>query len=292
MKILIFGVGGMIGHRVWLEANQIPNVEVFGLVRKSKTHYEKFGIFNDNVYYDTDVSDWVNVEHILNKLKPDVIVNALGITIRKPEMGDFNLALTVNSFFPHKLLKWAQAIQSRIIHLSTDCVFDGDQGHYLETSQPSAKDIYGKTKFLGEIEGSGALTLRFSCIGRELESHTELLDWFLLQEGKKIKGFSKAIYSGLTNIVIAKEICRVITNFSELTGVYQLSSTPITKYDLLCLAKTYFKLDVEIEKFDNYISDKSLICDKYKKGTGFNAPSWAAMLEEVVNDKKIDYKIF
>lgn len=282
----------MIGHRIWLEAKNLKGAEVYGVIRKPKFHFEKFNLFTENVFDGIDVADWQRVEQVLAKIKPDFIVNAIGITIRKPELSDIAKSLEINSFFPRKLLKWAQENNSHVIHLSTDCVFDGSSGNYYETSQPSAKDTYGKTKFLGEIEGKNATTLRFSCIGRELGSHTELLDWFLSQKGKKIKGYSNAMYSGVTTLVVANEIKKIIQNGLKLEGVFQISSKPISKYDLLCLARDNFQLDVEIEKFDNYVSDKTLICDKYKKATGFEPLSWAEMMSEIVQDRKIKYKEF
>jgi dTDP-4-dehydrorhamnose reductase len=291
MKILIFGAAGMIGHRIWLEAQSLKEAEVFGVVRKAKSHYQKFKIFNDNIHYEIDVSSWSKVEEILAKVRPDVIVNALGITIRKPEMSDVQKSLEINSFFPRRLLKWAQENSSRVIHLSTDCVFDGSTGQYLETSQPSAKDNYGKTKFLGEIEGQSALTLRFSCIGRELDSHTELLDWYLLQNGKNIKGFGKAIYSGVTTQVVAREVIRMVTQFPELNGLFQLSSSPISKYDLLCLVQKVYGTNGAIIRNDDYIADKTLVCEKYKKVTGFSAPTWQKMVEDLYQDRLVDYKI-
>lgn len=290
MKILIFGAAGMIGHRVWLESHNIPGASVFGVIRKSKSHYQKFKIFDQNIFDGVDVTDWQSVEQLLEKIKPDIIVNAIGITIRKPEMSDFPKALETNSFFPRRLLKWAQENEARVIHLSTDCVFDGSSGQYTETSQPTAKDNYGKTKFLGEIEGKKALTLRFSCIGRELESHTELLEWFLAQEGKEIKGFGKVIYSGVTTHLVAKEVVRLITIFPELEGVFQLSSSPISKYDLLCLIQKKYGTNVVIARSNDYVADKSLLCDKYAKATGFKSQSWEEMIENLHSDTRINYK--
>lgn len=291
MKILIWGAGGMIGHRVWLEAQNLKQHQIFGAIRKSKSHYQKCGLFNENIFDNIDVSDWQNVEAILEKIKPDVLVNAIGITIRKPEMSNFEKALEINSFFPRRLLKWAQRNNARVIQLSTDCVFDGGHGQYTETGQPTAKDNYGKTKFLGEIEGEKALTLRFSCIGRELDSHTELLDWFLNEEGKKVKGYGKALYSGVTTHVVAREIVKIITNFPNLNGIYQLSSSPISKYDLLYLIQKKYGIEVEITRTDDYITDKTLVCEKYCKATGFRAQSWDEMIEDLYLDTRVNYKI-
>lgn len=192
MKILIFGVGGMIGHRVWIEARKMFDQQsVFGILRRSPEDYQHYKLFNENIYSKQDAADWSRIEEILNICRPDIIINAIGVTIRKTELANFDKALEINSLFPRRLLKWGQKNKCRVIQLSTDCVFDGRQGNYDEASNPSAKDMYGKSKFLGEIEGEFALTLRFSCIGRELDAHTELLDWFLAQNGKKLKAFHR-----------------------------------------------------------------------------------------------------
>ena len=290
MRILIFGAAGMIGHRIWLEALNLKEVEVFGVIRKPRSHYKRFDIFTDKILDQIDISDWQSVELLLEKIRPDVIVNAIGITIRKPEINDLEKSLSTNSFFPRRLLKWGQRSSSRVIHLSTDCVFDGSSGHYEETSQPSAKDTYGKTKFLGEIEGENALTLRFSCIGRELDSHTELLEWFLAQNGKEVKGFGKAIYSGVTTQVVAKEVIRIIEKFPELNGLFQLSSSPISKYDLLCLIQEKYGTTAKITRNDEFVADKTLVCDKYTKATGFKVQAWSEMIEDLLSDTRVDYK--
>ena len=290
MKILIFGAAGMIGHRIWLEGQNIKGAEVFGVIRKPRSHYEKFKVFNKNIIDEIDVSHWEKVEELLNKVKPDIIINAIGITIRKPEMNDYSYGVEINSFFPRRLLKWVQANATRVIHLSTDCVFDGSSGKYTETSQPTAKDNYGKTKFLGEIDGEKALTLRFSCIGRELDSHTELLEWFLAQDGKEIKGFGKVIYSGVTTHIVAREVMRVMSDFPALCGIFQLSSTPISKYDLLCLIQKIYGTHVRIERSDDYIADKSLVCDKYVEATRYKPQEWIDMIKELHADTRVNYK--
>lgn len=290
MKILVFGAGGMIGHRVWLEAKSIWGDGVYGVLRKSLTEFEHYNIFNKNIIDNFDISDWSKTENLLNEMNPDVIINAIGITLRKTEISNLDKVLEVNSLFPHKLLKWAQRNNSKVIHFSTDCVFNGLSGHYSESSNPSASDNYGRSKFLGEIVDHGGLTLRFSCIGRELQAHSELLDWFLSQKGKTIKGYDGAMYSGVTSHVVALEVCKVIKNHPELYGLYQISSDPISKYDLLCLAKNQFGIQVEIERFSDYKSDKTLVCDKYKQATGYSSKSWPEMLKDLFYDEQVKYK--
>ncbi len=291
MKLLILGANGMIGHRLLLEVRSQFN-SGYGLIRRKKSDYIGCSLFDDDIIDQTDVSDWRVLESVLDVLRPDVIVNAIGVTIRREEMLNFKTALEINSFLPQRLSKWAQRNSSRLIHFSTDCVFGGEAGSYDEMSNPSAADNYGRSKFLGEVVGENSLTLRFSCIGRELETHSELLDWFLAQRGKRIKGYSRAMYSGVTSMVIAKEVCRIIKDFPKLQGLYQISSEPISKYDLLCLAKNHFKLDVDIEKFDNYVSDKTLLCEKYKNATGYKQASWDEMMRELSSDHRIAYKNF
>jgi len=270
-KILVLGATGMIGHRIYLEALKSFKGDVLGISRRG---------FKEII--SLDVQDWNLIRQFLDNHKPDWIINAVGITLRKPELKIFDTTLEVNALFPHRLEKWCEQNSKRLIHLSTDCVFSGETGAYVEESIPSAKEIYGKTKFLGEVIGESALTLRFSCIGREREGKTELLEWFLAQKGKTINGFSNAIYSGLTNIVIAKEVLKIIHHYPELSGLYQISSSPISKYELLCLAKKAFNVDVSIVPDANFFSDKSLLCDKYKMATGFKSASWPEMLDELV----------
>lgn len=290
MKILILGVNGMIGHRLLLEFQSCGEFDVFGLMRRSKAEFVEYAFLQEeNVIDLIDIHKWENIQKVLNEIEPDVIINAIGITIRRNEITDLNYALDINSFFPQKLAKWVQSNNSKLIHLSTDCVFAGDSGNYSELSIPTALDNYGRTKFLGEVDGPNCLTLRFSCIGQELDIRSELLEWFLAQKDKIIKGYTNALYSGVTNIVIAREVYRIVRNYKELNGVFQISSSPISKYDLLVLAKQFFKTGTIIEPFHDYKSNKILLNDKFVKATGFSPMSWNQMMLELVNDSKIKY---
>ncbi len=282
------GAAGMLGHRAYLELKKHWPKSTYATIRKARSHYTSFNLFQENVFDRFDVSDWPKTERFLDELRPDVIVNAIGITIRKEEIKDLNRALETNSLFPHRLLKWAQRNDSKVIHFSTDCVFSGEEGSYTESSNPSATDTYGRTKFLGEITDYHGLTLRFSAIGREIESHTELLEWFLSQKGQ-VKGFSKAIYSGVTTKVIAEELVKIIKLHPELHGIFQLSSSPISKYDLLCLIKKKYNLLTEILPYEGYVSDKSLVCEKYKRLTGYEVSTWEEMISSLVEDREVNY---
>lgn len=277
----------MIGHRIWVEAKKNFQGVVIGTTRANSKRLKEFSCFSpDDQIFELDVSDWNSVQLFLDKEKPDWIVNAAGITIRKDEIKNLERAFEVNSLFPRRLEKWCEKNQKQLIHLSTDCVFGGESGNYTEESVYSAKDIYGKSKALGEVYGPQALTLRFSCIGRELEGKTELLEWFLSQEGKEISGFNKVIYTGVTNLVIAREVLKNIKREKKLSGIYQVSSKSISKYHLLELAKRSFGINTIIKMNDGLISDKSLDSTKYKNATGFVAPSWEEMMAELAGGER------
>ena len=182
MKIFILGAGGMIGHKMYQEISK-HHAETYACFRKPFDHYKAFDIFNPKKVIDNiDVLPFENLEKALNEIKPDVILNCVGITLSKAEIKDLNYCLELNSFLPQRLKCWAAQNGAKLIHFSTDCVFDGTQGSYVENSYPSATDIYGRTKYLGEVHGPNCLTLRGSMIGPELYGKTELLEWALSQK--------------------------------------------------------------------------------------------------------------
>lgn len=286
MKILVFGAGGMIGHKM-VEVLSQKYPDTYACTRSEFTRFSEFGLFSSDKFISgIDVSEWDHVENLLNKLKPDVILNCVGITLRKPEIKDFEYCVEVNSLFPQRLKSWAVQNSARMIHFSTDCVFDGKSENYFEYSQALAKDIYGKTKYLGEVLGPKCLTLRGSMIGFELFGKTELLEWAMAQQGKSVKGFTKAVYSGVTTSVMAELVLMLIGQESFLEGIYQVSSVPISKFDLLTKINAQFGLQMNIEPDDKYASSKVLNCQKIYDAVGFRAPSWDDMLKEMRLEKR------
>jgi dTDP-4-dehydrorhamnose reductase len=284
MKILILGAGGMIGHEMYrVLSKTFP--ETYACFRQSFEIYKEMGVFDATKVLDNvDVLPFVHLERKLDALKPDVILNCVGITLRKKEIENFDYCLEVNSFHPQRLRCWVQKNSKYLVHFSTDCVFDGALGAYSETSYPSAKDIYGRTKYLGEVAGENCLTLRGSMIGRELTGKTELLEWAFSQKGQQIKGYSKAIYSGVTTTVMAQLVASLLANKTCLTGVYQVSSEPISKFDLLNKINHFFKLGMSVVEDSKYSSRKDLDSSKIKKAVGFVSPSWDEMLTQLVEN--------
>lgn len=285
MRILILGVSGLIGHKLFQEL--IPDFEVFGTLHKSKNFYGNISLFSKpNIIENVNVVEFEILKGILRATNPDVIINCVGITKRKDEINDPFTALTINSVFPHQLANWAKDNGKKILHFSTDCVFDGKVGNYNESSLTTAEDIYGRTKALGDIKYSHTLTIRSSFIGQELFGKTELLEWFLSQKGKKILGFRNTFYSGVSTMVMARVVRDIILNYSNLSGLYHLAPVkPISKYDLLCIAKEAYDIDVDIIPEDDHVHFPTLDGSKLRSKIDLKIPSWQEMMLELSSDK-------
>ena len=284
MKILIFGAGGMIGHKMF-QLLKGRGHEVYGTLFRKPSDYEKFKLFAVNEIIDRiDVAETEKVLALLDEVKPDVVLNCVGITLRKPEIKNFDYAWKINSDFPQKLNAWVTKNKAYLVHFSTDCVFSGKDGPYTEDSPKSATDTYGKTKAAGEVTGPNALTLRGSMIGRELFGKTELLEWALSQKNGQVKGFSKAIYSGVTTNAMAELVHKLLMLPIKLTGIYQVSSKPISKLDLLKLINQAYHLNLEIVEDETFATSKILSSEKLHKAIGFNCPEWPKMVDELVKD--------
>lgn len=286
-RTLILGATGMLGHKL-CQLLPTMGLEVVATLRGSQnwkaTHPQVFG--QVELVPGVDVLDEARLEATLSQIRPEVIVNGIGIVKQKAEADDRYLSVAINSFLPHRLATWCAANGSRLIHVSTDCVFDGRRGAYEETDPSNALDVYGKSKFLGETTGdqAAAVTLRTSIIGRELhEPHHGLLEWFLAQRGGRCKGFAKAVYSGFTTHELAKIIRLVIDN-PKLCGMYQVSSAPIDKFDLLQRINVAYGTRVAIARDEDFHCDRSLVMSRFSAETGYAPPDWDAMIREMQAD--------
>ncbi len=279
MKILILGADGMIGHKM-AQTLSNSNFEIHLNSRVHKEFLEK--IFPKCQIYQFDFLKQ-DILELLNKVFPDCIINTAGITIRR---GSENLenAIKLNSELPNKIDSWCKINKKRQIHFSTDCVFSGSKGNYLDIDIPDAKDNYGFTKGKGEVNSEFTLTLRSSMIGRELFNKTELLEWIIENRNKKIKGFDKAIYSGITTLWMSEMVVKILNEFSTLNGIYNISSQPISKFELITKINELFKLNIDIEKDSSFSSNKSLNSNKFFSQTKFDKPIWDFMLLDLYND--------
>lgn len=281
MKILIFGATGMLGHTLFNYLGQNnSDLNTFGTVRDendfklfTKDQAKKLISAKIDICYE-------DINSIIEKVEPDLVLNCIGLIKQDDKSKSYIDSISINSLLPHIFSKVCDEKKIRLIHFSTDCVFLGTKGNYLEKDTPDCNDVYGLTKLLGEVNSPNHLTLRTSIIGHEIKKKLGLLEWFL-NEKNEIKGFSNAIFSGLTTFEIAKFIKNFIIPDTKISGIYHLSSVPISKYNLLKLINDYYDLNHKITKFDEIIIDRSLNSNQLKKLTGYSPPEWDQMISEM-----------
>lgn len=291
MKVLIVGGSGMLGHKLVQVLSE--NFDVWTTVRGSFKDYEKFKLFKrQQTFENIKVENFDSIKTVVEEIKPNVLINAVGVIKQIPTAKDTIKTLTINSIFPHRLAELAQEFQFRLINISTDCVFSGNKGNYLETDVPDALDLYGKSKQLGEVTAAeNCLTLRTSIVGRELCTAHSLVEWFLSNRGGgTVKGYKKAVFSGFPTIVLAEILADIIEKHPSLEGLYHVSSQPINKYDLLNLVKKFYRLEIEIESFEDFQIDRSLDSTKFRRSTGFEPTDWSDMIEKMAEDNAVYQK--
>ena len=287
-KILILGAAGMLGHKL---CQRLPEqgYEVVATVRQPRERYapykEVFG--QTRLVEGIDAMDFESLAALVKKEKPFAVVNCVGLIKQHRDAENRLLAVALNSYLPHRLDALCADDGARLVHFSTDCVFSGHKGQYRESDLSDAEDVYGRSKYLGETEGPAgdAVTLRSSIIGRELIGPRHgLFEWFLGQRGKRIGGFTKAIYTGFTTIEMARIVAKVLAAQKPLRGVYQVASAPISKFDLLALLREIGGYPVEIDANREFACDRSLVMNRFTDETGYVAPAWKPMLEEMIAD--------
>jgi dTDP-4-dehydrorhamnose reductase len=283
---MILGGDGMLGHKL-LQTLEPRFDGVVCTVRESLQNpfYRGIPLFNeDNTIDEVDVTDLDGLAELIVDIKPEVVVNCVGVIKQRPDAKDPVACIAVNSLLPHLLAEWCLDWRGRVIHFSTDCVFSGRRGGYHEDDESDATDLYGRTKFLGEISGKNALTLRTSIIGRELKHFQSLLEWYLAACGKTVQGYTRAIYSGVTTPHLAGLVAEIIENHPRLTGLYHVASQPISKHDLLAVLRDAYNLDVTIEPDDNFVCDRSFSGDKLREAIGYQCPPWRELAAELAAD--------
>jgi len=280
VRILILGGDGMLGHQLLKSWQSSHDVRV--TLRQNRTEYTKYSLFhNGNSFYNIDVRNFDDVQKVAETFKPDAVINAVGIIKQRIEAQDAIMSLEINSLLPHRLSFLCQQLGCRLVHISTDCVFSGSKGNYMEDDLEDSGNLYGRSKLLGEVAGPHAITLRTSIIGLELTRKESLVEWFLKQRGS-IRGFIKAIYSGFTTQELARIIEFVLLKHSSLSGFWHVASAPISKYDLLKKLGNYSnRKDIKIEPSDELVCDRSLNASHFLEATGYQPPSWDEMLKEL-----------
>lgn len=276
-RILVLGASGMLGNAITRYFSDAGNFLITGTVR-SKRNINLFPKHvQPNIASGVDIYKFDSIRKLIAKQKPDIVINCVGLVKQLSDANDPLIALPINTLFPHKLARLCFEYGARLVHMSTDCVFTGSKGMYTEDDVTDAQDLYGVSKRLGEVDYPNAITLRTSIIGHELNGNRSLIDWFLSQE-TNVKGFSKAIFSGLPTIEVARLIRDYVIPHPELTGVYHVSAAPINKYDLLSLVANLYSKDIEITKENDFVIDRSLDSSRFMAATGFMPAAWPELI--------------
>ncbi len=281
MRCLILGGDGMLGHQLWQQLAE--QHEVWITVRNGIPWVRPTSRLNARIIDRLDVRDFARVTKIVSTIRPEVIVNAVGIVKQRPEATDPALSFAVNTVFPHQLLELAQLLHCRVVHISTDCVFSGRRGYYNEKDPPDADDLYGVSKRWGELHEKPAITLRTSIIGLELKRRQGLVEWFLAQRGT-IPAYERAVFSGLTTFELSRVIARLLVDWPDLDGLWHVASEPIRKAELLRkLTSKLRRQDIDLRSDCSVVCDRSLDGRRFAAQTGYQAPSWDTMLDELVD---------
>lgn len=280
-KILILGGTGMLGHTLFTYLASHSEFDVYATARSSSGLSSWFpDKIAARVRVGVEADNFDSVIRALAAIRPDIVINCIGLIKQSDAAKDPLSAITINSRLPHRISLLCRASGARMIHISTDCVFSGSTGSYTEEDIADGRDLYGRTKWLGEISYPNCLTLRTSIIGHELKGHLGLIGWFLAQHGQ-VRGFTRAIFSGLPTIELAEIILRHVLVDDSLQGILHVSSEPISKYDLLKLVAARYRRQVEIEPEADFRVDRSLDSNRFRRLTGYRPPAWPELVEKM-----------
>lgn len=282
-KVLILGASGMLGSAIMRELARDPKLEAWGSLRSDSDKRFFSASTAEHLISGVDVLNEEFIAELFKRVAPQVVINCIGLVKQVKESEDPQLAMAVNAKLPHRLKALCEQSGARLIHFSTDCVFSGVRGDYRETDIPDANDLYGQSKLQGEVGEPNALTLRTSIIGHELHGNQGLLEWFLSQ-GEACSGYTKAIFSGLPTPILARLVHQLVAK-DDLTGVFHVSSQPISKYNLLKAIAAQYGKEIEILPSDELVIDRSLNSERFAKQTGWVAPSWDVMIKEMYIDR-------
>lgn len=285
--ILIVGATGMLGHKLVQHLSE--RYKVTATIRGDAVPDHpaaRAALARVALVRNVDVRDLPLLTEAIAAVAPDVVINAVGI-VKQAEAAKNSLqSIAVNALLPHQIAMACRALPrpARLVHVSTDCVFSGNAGPYRESEFADATDLYGRTKLLGEVTGHNCLTLRTSFIGRELRNGLGLVEWFMSQRGGSVRGFARALFSGLTTIAMADLIGDLIEHHPALEGLWQVASTPIDKYRLLKLLNEHFDLSITIARDEAFSCDRCLDGSRFAERTGFRAKPWDDMIAEMRAD--------
>jgi dTDP-4-dehydrorhamnose reductase len=279
--VLVIGAAGMLGHTMMRVLALDPALRVMGTVRNAASCSLLPPALRPHVHIAGDLTAEGALATLLDTAQPRAIINCAGLIKQAAHAEDPLAALPVNSMLPHRLMQLCATRGIRLVHVSTDCVFSGTRGNYLESDTPDARDVYGLSKYLGEVAAPHAVTLRTSIIGPELGTAAHgLLGWFLSQH-TPVRGFTRAVFSGLPTVELARIVRDIVLPDASLQGLYHVAAAPINKHDLLCLVAQIYGRDTDIAADDTLVIDRSLNAGRFHAHTGYTAPAWPELVRQM-----------
>ena len=279
-KILVLGASGMLGNAVFRYFATQTRHETVGIVRSDRSARLLPEALHERIAVAGEVEDPDQLVQMFSRHRPTLVVNCVGLVKQLASAEDPTAAIPINSLLPHRLANLCELIGARLVHLSTDCVFSGAKGMYVEDDLPDAKDVYGRTKLLGELKYPHTVTLRTSIIGHELAGARSLVGWFLAQQGT-VRGFSRAIFSGLPTVEIARVIDQYVLPRPDLSGLYHLSAEPIDKLSLLKLVAKIYGNEIQVDDDPSFIIDRSLDSTRFRAETGYRPADWPSLVQQM-----------
>lgn len=279
-KVLVLGATGMLGNAVLRLFAQSDGYEAVGSARSSSALRLLPAELSDRLICGVDVENMDSLISLFSKSRPDVVINCIGLVKQLAEADDPLSAIPINALLPHRLARLCDVAGARLIHMSTDCVFSGAKGMYTEADVSDAKDLYGRSKYLGEVDYPPAITLRTSIIGHELNGAHSLVGWFLAQQDIA-RGFRRAIFSGLPTVELARVIRDHVLPHPELHGVYHVSAEPINKFDLLTLIADAYGKKIDITADDKLVIDRSLDSTMFRAATSYQPQAWPELVRRM-----------
>ncbi len=270
----------MLGNTMLRFFAQSAGFVAFGSARSSRALKLLPPYLSQHVVCGVDVENMDSLVNLFTKTRPDIVINCIGLVKQLAEANDALIAIPINTLLPHRLARLCEVARARLVHLSTDCVFSGAKGMYTESDTADATDLYGRSKYIGEVDFPHAITLRTSIIGHELNGARSLVNWFLSQEGE-VKGFKRAIFSGLPTVEVARVIRDYVIPHPQLHGLYHLSAAPINKFELLELVASTYGKSIGINPDEELIIDRSLDSTRFRRATGFIPKPWPTLISDM-----------
>ena len=286
VRVLVLGSGGMVGHK--LIQVLARDMHVWGTSSRESDYISRFtGVAQDRILDHFDALSDRDLIASLNRSNPDVVINAIGLVKQHDQIVNEQLAFRTNVELPRRIAKLTASRGARFVHLSTDCVFTGRKGAYIESDDTDAIDVYGVTKAQGELDLGEALVIRTSYIGRELRHFYGLMEWLHRQPPGDVPGYANAIWSGLPTVVFAQIMFQILSNAPELSGTYHIATKPLSKYELLQGITEAVHGPWHVIPVEEPHADLSLDAAKFVRDTGIDIPTWPQMFAILAQDSTL-----